>query len=227
MGNQDRRVEPAWMPDAELFAAAATEVSEGDPLDPAPHLVALHERPTRAVYATAVRLLDDEDPDARELGVRVLRELGRQDDAGRRPFSTQAIPLLVGRLDREQDPYVLQNVISALGYNAAWEALDEVLRFTGHPNRWVRFHVAAVLPALVDPERIEPKALEALRSLCRDEEADTRYYALYAMVEEISGADPELVARSLADLVDDPDEQIRELARVHLAAGDGGGSAPD
>ncbi len=212
----------AEMSDAELFAAAAAEIPEDDYLDPVPHLVALHERPTRQVFATAVRLLTDDDPDARELGARVLRELGPRDDEGRRPFGAEAIPLLVGRLDQERDPRVLQWVISALGFNCAREALGEVLRFTGHPNRWVRFHVAAALPALVDPDRIEPGALEALRTLCGDEEADTRYYALHAMVEEISGADPELVTRSLADLLDDPDEQIRELARTHLTAVDRG-----
>ncbi len=216
---------PARMSDTELFAAAAREVPEGDYLDPVPHLVALHERPTREVYDTAIRLLRDDAPHARELGARVLRELGPRDEAGLRPFGAEAIPLLVERLDQEQDPRVLRWVISALGYNGAREALDAVLRFTGHPDAWVRFHVAAALPSLADPELIEPGALEALRTLCRDEEADTRYHALYAMVEEISGADPERVARSLADLLDDPDEQIRELARTHLVAEHRGWSA--
>jgi hypothetical protein len=199
----------------ELFAAAATEISEDDDEGQVPHLVALHERPTREVFTTATRLLSGDDPAMRELGARVLRELGQADDTGRRPFSAEAIALLVERLRHERDPRVLRWIISALGYNGAREALEEVLRFTEHPDWRVRFHVAAALPALVNPERVEPDALAALQRLCRDDEADTRYHALYALVEEVSGADAEHIARSVAALLDDPDEQIRELARTH------------
>lgn len=110
-------------------------------------------------------------------------------------------------------------VISALGYNCAREALGDVLRFVDHPHWRVRFHVAAALPSLVDEERIEPGAAEALQRLCRDDDADTRYYALIALVEEVSGAEPELIIQTLTGLLDDPDEQIRELAATHLSSG--------
>lgn len=204
---------------AELLAGALREVPEDDPYDPAPHLVALHKRPTREVFDAAVRLVASDNPAERELGVRILRELGDYDDAGRRPFSDQAIPLLIERLDHEDDPRVLAWTISALGYNAAREALGDVLRFVDHPHWRVRFHVAAALPSLVEAELIEPEAAEALRLLCRDEDADTRYYALVALIEEVSGVDAELITQTLTGLRDDPDEQIRELVLTHLSNG--------
>lgn len=207
------------MSTAELLVAAQLEVLHDDPESPDPHLVALHERPTREVFDAAARMLSSGDTAARELGVRILRELGPQGEAGRRPFSTQAVPLLVARLGEESEPGVLKWVVSALGYNGAREALGEVLRFVEHPHWRVRFHVAAALPALVDQERIEPHAVDALLRLCRDDEADTRYYALYALVDELEGVGQEHIGQATTGLLNDPDEQIRSIARAHHEAG--------
>jgi hypothetical protein len=94
MGYPDVPIELAYMSTAELFAAARTEVAEDDPDDPVPHLVALPERPTQEVSDVAVHLLPGDDPARRELGARVLRDLGPYDDAGRRPFTAEAVPRL-------------------------------------------------------------------------------------------------------------------------------------
>src|SRR5215468_3970817 len=110
---------PKDLSTAELFAAARTEVADAVPDEPVPYLIALHDRPTREVFDGAVRLLADDDPVARELGARILRELGPYDQDGRRPFSDAAIPVLVDRLGTESDPRVLGWIISALGYNWA------------------------------------------------------------------------------------------------------------
>jgi HEAT repeat protein len=151
--HEEVSVEASRLSTAELFRAARLEVSGDDSDDPVPHLVALHERPTREVFDTAARMLSDDDPAVRELGAMVLRELGPYNNEGRRPFTAQAVPLLVDRLNREDQPRVLGWVISALGYNGAREALGEVLPFVEHPHRRVRFHVAAALPSLVDRNR--------------------------------------------------------------------------
>jgi HEAT repeat protein len=201
-------------PDA-LFLAARAEIATGDGSG---NLVALHARPTREVFATAARLLHGADPLDRELGARVLRELGPPGRDGRRPFAAEAIPLLVARLHAEPEPGVLRWVISALDHNAAREALPAVLPFASHADDEIRFGVAAALPGLVDPDEPEPGALAALRALCLDADADTRWYALYALVEEgLGGADNGL----LRLLLEDPDELVRDLARKHLPARDG------
>ena len=198
-----------------LFAGARAEVADDDCDGPFSYLVALHRRPTREVFDAAARLLDDDDPAGRELGARVLRELGPCDDAGRRPFTAEAVPLLVHLLGHERMPRVLGWAISALGYNRAREALSAVLTFAAHPHCAVRFHVAAALPALVDPDQVEPAASEALQRLCGDEDADTRFYALYALVEEVCGVDEAQVNEALGNRLDDPDEAIRSYAREH------------
>lgn len=203
------------LPTAELFAAARTEIEHdvgGYPRASA--LVRLHERPTREVFERAAGLLDADDPLDRTLGARVLRELGCTGDEDRwRPFTGEVVPLLVARLGREPDVAVLIWVISALGYNGAREALADVLLFADHPDVLVRYEVAANLPALVDPAGIEPEAADALLRLCHDADADTRWYALTALVEEVVGVDPGRVRETLCALADDPDQQIRALAR--------------
>jgi hypothetical protein len=83
------------------------------------------------------------------------------------------------------------------------------------PPSWrVRFHVAAALPSLVDPECIEADALAVLQRLCRDDDAETRFYAPYALLEEVIEVEAEQLNRSITDRLDDPDEQIREFARA-------------
>jgi len=199
---------------AELLTAAQLEVNQDGVEIPVPHLVALQDRATQEVFDAAARVLASEDSRARELGARVLRELGPGDEAGRRPFSSEAVPLLTGRLSEEHGPRVLGWIISALGYNAARESLDEVLPFAEHPHWRVRFHVAAALPALVDPDQIQPRAADALMALCRDDYAETRYYALYALLEEVAGVDQDELAHAITALREDPDEQIRAMARA-------------
>lgn len=200
------------MSTAELFAAARAEVVADDPEAPVPYLVALTERPTRDVFDTAAALLQNDNPTDRELAARTLRELGPQDDTGHRPFTTESLPLLRARLKPEPDPRVLGWLISALAYNSASEALDDVLPFATHLDGRVRFHVAAAVTSLADPANPEPQALEALQALCRDDAADTRFYALYALVEEFTNLPRSLLAPTLEALAADPDPQIRDMA---------------
>ena len=158
---------------AQLLAGARAEAVRDDPDAAVPYLVALHDRATQEVFDTAARLLPADDPIDRELGARILRELGRQDETGRRPFSAQAIPLLRHRLDNEPETYLVTHLISALGYNCAREAPGDVLRFADHPDDGVQFTVAAGIPSLINPAGIEPDALDALVRLCHDDDADT------------------------------------------------------
>ena len=209
--------EAGKLPTDVLLAAAKTEMVQAGQDDPVPHLVALHRRATREVFDAAARLMSSVDGAERELGVLVFRELGDPDEEGRRPFSGEAVPLLEVMLAEERDPRVLAGVVSALGYNAATNSLKEVVRLAKHPHWLVRFHVAAALPSLVNPDRIQPNAADALLRLCRDPERDIRYYALYALLEEVAGVEPEHLNNALADLRDDPDEQIRSMARSRRA----------
>lgn len=202
----------ARLPIDDLFARALVEIRDEEQDTPVPCLVALHDRPTGEVFDVAASLLTSPDPLRRELGARVLRELGRQGDDGRLPFGDQAIPLLRDRLGKESDPHVLGWLVSALSYNGAREALAGVLRFVDHPDGFVRFHVAAELPYLTDPDQPDPAVVAALRQLSGDSDPETRYYALYALVSELSGLDPEQISQTIAERLTDPDDEVRALA---------------
>ncbi|GAB2580323.1 hypothetical protein Aab01nite_56790 [Paractinoplanes abujensis] len=186
-----------------------------DPEAPVPYLVALTSRAGRSVFDQAAALLQDSNPVDRELAARVLRELGPQDDTGHRPHTTEAVPLLRARLKTEPDPRVIGWLISALAYNTATESLEDVLSFAAHADSSVRFQVAAALTSLTDPASPEPRAVDALLSLSGDDDPDTRFYALYALVEEFTDVPSDRLAGVLEALSIDPDPQIRDMARSH------------
>ncbi|MDJ0380456.1 hypothetical protein [Streptomyces sp. G-G2] len=170
----------------DLFAAALAEVQADDD-GPVPGLLALHARPTRLVFERAAALLAHEEPAERELGARVLRELGRHGADGRRPFTTETIAVVMAELPSEPDPWVLGCMISVLGYHAARENLDLVLGHRSHAAQPVRFAVAAALPDLADPGRTQGRVVEALLRLAEDDDAAVRWYALYALFHETAG----------------------------------------
>ncbi|MFF4364513.1 hypothetical protein [Streptomyces sp. NPDC001594] len=188
----------------DLFARALDEIGMDE--GPAPCLVALHGRPTRHVFEGAVGLLACEEPAKRELGARILRELGPYDTEGRRPFTPETIEAVLREIPGEPDPGVLSWLISVLGYHNARETLDLVLGYQGHTAQPVRFAVAAALPSLADPERTQDRVVEALLKLSEDEDEAVRWYALYALFQETVAV---------------TDEQRTEWARALIKRGDG------
>lgn len=197
---------------------AGREVEEDDADAPVPFLVALHQRPVREVFERAAALVNDGDATRRILGVRILRELGEQQPDGCRPFTGETIPLLRDQLRRESEPDVLLWIVSALGFHCARETLPEIAALARHPDARVRFHVAANLTRLVDLRAVDSAAADALIRLCRDDDADTRYYALYAATREIAGMNVEQVTTLTAELMSDPDDQISTMAAKHHQA---------
>jgi HEAT repeat protein len=211
-------LDPDELPLEVLLRLAKREIEddEGDVL--LPSLVALHRRSTQETFNHAAALACDSDPAQRELGVRILRELGDEQPSGRRPFSNESVPLLRARLRDETDPTVTSWIVSALGYHRAQEALPEVLAAADHPDDRVRFHVAAALPSMVDPDRVQFEAAAVLIRLCRDNDADTRFYALHAATREISSLDVAAITRLTEQLSNDPDDQVRTMAAAHHEA---------
>ncbi|WP_371496165.1 HEAT repeat domain-containing protein [Kitasatospora sp. NBC_00374] len=198
----------------ELFAGAlAGQENEDDA--PVPFLVALHRRPTREVFDRAARLLSCAEPVQRRLGVLVLRELGPQDQDGRRPFTTETVRLLRRAMRDEPDPQVLRWTISTFGYHCAHETLDTVLGYAGHEDWPVRFGVAAALPSVADPDRTEERVVDALLRLSGDDDEDVRWYALYALFNETSGVPDERKRAWAAALAADADaERCAELRHI-------------
>lgn len=184
------------------------------------HLVELQNRPSSEVLQTALQLTSSADDDERELGIRVLGELGPLDANGRRPFSDDVVPHLRALLRTEHDPRFMALILSALGYNHAREALPDFLDHVEHVDDGVREIVAFHLPGVLDPATLVPdKVVSALETLCHDRDSDTRFYALHALVAEELVVEEQRVADLARDLVTDPDDQIRNLAQGYLDRG--------
>lgn len=201
---------------AELFERAAAEIADDDPEWHYTHLVALHQRPTREVFDIARALATDSDPARREVGVRVLREVGKNDPAGEVLRQGNA-PVLLDLLAHEQDPNVLAWTVSAIGYHGIPEALPGVLRLLEHPDDSVRFYVSSCLPGFVDdeePRDTDDAVISALEVLTGDEDEDVRDYAIYGLVTELT-LPPERIAGTVARLLADPDPQVRRMAEGH------------
>jgi HEAT repeat protein len=209
---------PGDLPTDVLFRLARREVEDDDGDAPMPSLVALHRRPTREVFDRAATLVVDGEAAQRELGVRILGELGDEQTDGCRPFRDETVALMRARLRAETDPGVVGAIVSTLGRHRARDALSQVVALAGNPDARVRFPVAAALPSLVDLDRVEPGAAAALFRLGHDDDPDIRYYALYAATREIGGLDVPAVIRLVVQLTDDPDEQVRTMAVAHLDA---------
>ncbi|WP_433833273.1 HEAT repeat domain-containing protein [Actinoplanes sp. CA-015351] len=147
--------DPDQMPLELLLRRARREVEEDDPEAPVPFLVAVQQWPTREVFAYATAFMHEDDPIKRVLGLRTLREIGAEQDDGRRPFTAETVPLLRARLRDEPDAGVLGWIVSALGYHRAGEALPEVLPLAGHPDDEVRMAVAWAITGMTDEFRAE------------------------------------------------------------------------
>lgn len=193
----------------DLVLRALNEVARQDD-GPVPHLVALHSRPTREVFNAAVHLLQSESNGKRELGARILREIG---PAGARPFSHEAEKVLDDRLAVETSPRVIGWIISALGYNNATGSLEGILRFAQHRDAFVRFHVAAAIPSLIGRGSPDAAAVATIEEMTCDPDADVRFYAAYACLEEIEGISQERKNALARILVDDHDKKIKTFAQ--------------
>ena len=210
--------DPEELPLELLLRLARREIEDEYGDAPMPSLVALHRRATREVFDRAAALVCDSDTTQRDLGVQILRNLGDEQLDGCRPFRDETVALMRTRLCDETDPAVVRWIVSALGYHRGKEALSQVVALADHPDERVRFHVAAALPSLVDLDRVEPEAADALIRLCHDDDAETRFYALYAATREIAGLDVQAVTDMAAQLVNDPDEHVRVMAAGHQEA---------
>ena len=206
----------------ELFAAALAEARDADAGGGRPALAAVTGRPTPEVLERAMRMSCSVDTTERELGVVVLSGLAAADGSGRRPFRARTVAHLRRLLGLEDDSWLLGLVVSGLGAHRGGEALADVVALAAHPDDGVRYRVAAVLPDLVVAAGAAPgepgwaDAVDALRSLCRDEDPDVRYYALGALIDPRLGVAGDDLAATIGELVRDEDELIRTRARDHL-----------
>lgn len=207
----------ADLPLESLLSAALDERRRSAGDAPRPLLVELHRRATDEVLARAFEWSTSDDADERGLAVEVLRELGPADPTGRRPFSDRTIPRLLAMICKARDADAERSILQALAFNGATEAVEEFLDRVDHTDVGVRTTIAFQLPSVLVPDAPEPRAVDALLRLTSDVDADVRFYALYALLVEGVAVEPTLALGAARRLVDDPDPQVRVLARAHSA----------
>jgi HEAT repeat protein len=94
----------------------------------------------------------------------------------------------------------------------AREALVEFTSRVNDPHVVTRRTVAFHLPSVIDEDNVDPAAAVALEILSRDPDADTRYFALHALIEEGLDLERPWLEGIAARLVHDPDLLVRQLA---------------
>jgi HEAT repeat protein len=213
--------------DLEAFLRGArAELAAETDSSPVPHVVELHHRETREIFERACLACASPTLEERILGLRILRELG-----GIPPrFAKEAVPVLLNMIEREPDPAVLQWIVSAIGYQhmsghrrerltAESVVLASVLNCADHHDERVRFHVAAALPSLMNEDSPAPDTIQVLLALSADPDADTRWYALSALIDDFGLVGRKDVYRALEERLEDEDDHIARAARRVLDGG--------
>jgi hypothetical protein len=195
--------------------AAATEDRDED----LGYLVALHERPERGTFDRAVQLASSASRDDRELGTRILKELGPWGD---RTFKDEAVPFLRSRIALEKDPAVLAGLIVALAWQGDPIIRGEILRFVSDDRDPVRSAAIHNLDHLMGATGEPPDdVLVALLQATRDAERSNRYSAVYDLANFTFCMELR-IRDALRERVDDPDDLVREFAAAGLARTDRG-----
>lgn len=191
----------------ELLYAALTEEDEDLAWDA---IMIMHLRGSPDIFEAARQLCASKDVRERRVGADILGQLGLLGQA----FQEESVQLLLGMLEHEQDPDVLDSVAVALGHRKDPRAVEPLARLKNHPAEDVRFSV--VFGLLTHEDEL---AIQTLIELSSDENAHVRDWATFGIGSQIETDTPAIRAALLARLTDeDPDtrnEAITGLARRH------------
>ena len=170
-------------------------------------LGALQDRGTREVLDAALVLCDAENPLERELGVQILRELGRPE----RTFPEECADRLLRFLREEVDIEVLTAAVYAFSHLGSRRGDLELIKFKDHAEKRIRRGVAFSLAGTTHPD-----AVQALLHLMRDPYEGARDWATTSIggVVEIDG--PE-IREALLERAADEDMCTRAEAHMGLA----------
>lgn len=195
---------------------------------------ALAARADEETFGLAAEAAGSADRDRRHFAAEVLLRFGLDTDAAR-PLGERTVDLLRRRAVLEDDPSVLERVVTGLGEHARLRAVPEILTHAAHPAASVRGAVAFALWQFAPAD--DTAAIETLLALCRDRDAHVRRLATLALDD--TGADTPAVREALARGLDDRDARVvvqaaralglrgdrradLPLMRAFLAASDGG-----
>lgn len=169
------------------------------------------QRQPAAALAIGRSLLDAPDARKRALGAAVLYHLGPDS-----PMLGPSLVTAIEALRTETDADVLSILIDVLGSAGDEEALEQVLFLRTHPDDRVRWHVAAQLPFLTDPEEPDRRVIDVLVELSRDLDEDTRDVATFGLGSQLL-IDSSDIRSALLARVNDLNKDTRSEALFGLA----------
>ncbi|MFP3990703.1 ankyrin repeat domain-containing protein [Streptomyces sp. E11-3] len=202
----------------------------------------LQRRGDEPTYRAAAALTRSPEPWRRVFAVDVLAQLGFTE--GEHPFAARALPLLrdaaatipgpdstdtdTDSTDADADAaqsQLIQALLLAFAHYGDPVALDDVLRYAGHPDAAVRRRVAFALDGLLPAGH--SAGTEVLIALSRDADAEVRDWATSALAgadtasdaepDAGSDAEPDAVRDALAARLADRDPTVRAEAARGLA----------
>lgn len=175
------------------------------------HVRVLHFRSGRDVFEEAVELCANPDPVSRVVGADILAQLGVRKGArvADYPFAGESVPMLVSLL-ADSDPQVTASALSALGHLDLGEPAD-LARLASHASEDVRCALAYALG-----RRTDDVSIRTLIHLSRDQDADTRDWATFAL-GALSEEDSAAIRDALAARLMDEDDDVRGEAMAGLA----------
>src|SRR5687768_15369499 len=167
----------------------------------------LQFRGNREVLEAARKLCESNHANERRLGADILGQLGIPN----RAFPDEAVTILLGLLENEEDVAVLNSVAVALGHIGSPRAVEPLSRLKNHPHKDVR---DGVVHGLLTHE--DMLAIETLIELSTDEDEDVRDWATFGLGSMID-TDTQELRDALAKRLADEDEDTRAEALVGLA----------
>jgi HEAT repeat protein len=186
----------------QLALTAPEENENGD--DRWDFISLLRNRGTREVLDRSIALTKSSHSEERTIGIQILGQLGTPD----RTFPDECLTTLIGLLEDELDPSLLQSIGIALGHLHDARAIEPQLKFCSHPNWGVRHGVVLSLNGH-DDER----AIAALIRLSADDHPYVRNWATFGLGSLIDVDTPNLreALHQRFLLEDTADEEAREI----------------
>lgn len=167
----------------------------------------LHFRATREVFEEARKLSRSECPQERGLGADILGQLGVPD----RLCPDECVAILAEMSQTETDEEAIGSICTALGHLHHPGAVEPLLRWKGHPNAVIRWHVAVALGGHETPD-----AVEALIELSADADEGVRDWATFGLGSQLDLDTPH-IREALCARLNDDDPVTRAEAFVGLA----------
>lgn len=190
----------------ELLRAALTEADEDLAWDA---IAALHLRGSPDTFEAARQLCASEETNERRVGADILGQLGKTRDDN--AFHEESVTTLLGMLEHEQDPNVLNSIGVALGHRKDSRAIEPLVRLKNHPDENVRY--GAVFGLLTHEDE---RTINTLIELSTDSASDVRDWATFGIGSMIETDTPAIRA-ALMTRTTDKDADTRGEAMVGLA----------